>query len=43
MNVTVFGAMTWHVSILAVSAVEGKKDWAITDVFRRNKRFPLGR
>ena len=43
MNLTVICAMTGHVSIVAVSAVESKKDWAITDVFRRNKRFPLGR
>ena len=34
--------MTWNVSIAAVSAVESKKEWAITDVFSRNKRFPLG-
>ena len=32
MNLTVICAMTWHVSIAAVSAVESKKEWAITDV-----------
>ena len=28
--------------VAAVAPVEQREDWGLTDVFTRNKRFPLG-